>query len=359
MGNGWPVLHLAILAFAIIGHNALGSVAAGPASQSATGPAPGGGPSQAGGPEESLVITVELAPEMTRPVRHPGETFFTTELKFSYNGGRVILSGDPPPSTPFGVDDRLVMAVERPDGTTRTWDWIFNTRCFENQPVPPQDLTDLFQRGENVVSVALSDICSARVGTFGRLLLSEVGVAPRGGVGFPALLVWLLPLGLAVTVGGTVLVRRHRASDELSLAPIGNALPEEPSLTPGSQAALLALLRREDREAAGDENQPFEVSGTPVTVGTNSGCAIRLPPAPSVAPEHARIWFRDGRVMVHHIAPGYLTRVGDKQVIWASLGAGDEVAIGPHVLRCVGFIGIDSAEPDSDANAPDHSRRIY
>jgi VWFA-related protein len=78
----------------------------------------------------------------------------------------------------------------------------------------------------------------------------------------------------------------------------------------------------------------FELGEQPVTIGSGNECAIRLPAAPGLAEEHVRMWWRDGRLMLHHIAPDHVTTLAGKTVMWAAVEDGDEVGVGPYVLRC-------------------------
>ena len=82
-----------------------------------------------------------------------------------------------------------------------------------------------------------------------------------------------------------------------------------------------------------DQDLSFQVGGQPVTIGWGENCAIRLPAAPGFAAEHARLWWRDGQRMLHHLAPGQETIVAGKQIIWTSLQDGDEASIGPYSMR--------------------------
>ena len=89
-----------------------------------------------------------------------------------------------------------------------------------------------------------------------------------------------------------------------------------------------------------DEGRMFWVSEKPVTIGTGANCDIKLSAAPGIAEEHARLWWRDGRLMLHHIAPDLFTFVGSRNIIWTSLTDGDEASIGPYMLRiCVDLQG--------------------
>lgn len=132
-----------------------------------------GGPASAPTPMQPRYSTVEFLPRMaTRPVTQQGETFYTRDLDFNYTGGTVILSGEPPAVGEFWVDDAISITVRHPDGTTATWRQDFNAGCFANRPLPPQDVTHLFQPGRNVVSITLFDVCGANVGTSGPITLA-------------------------------------------------------------------------------------------------------------------------------------------------------------------------------------------
>jgi uncharacterized protein YegL len=80
-------------------------------------------------------------------------------------------------------------------------------------------------------------------------------------------------------------------------------------------------------------DQSFEVGDEPVTLGTSSECQIRLEEGEgAVAVQHARVWLRDGNLMLHHLAPLHESLVGGRPVSWVSLETGDEVDIGPYRL---------------------------
>ncbi len=77
----------------------------------------------------------------------------------------------------------------------------------------------------------------------------------------------------------------------------------------------------------------FQVGEQPLIIGSGDACDILLPDAEGVAEEHLRIWRRDGRLMLHHLAPGVETIVAGNAVDWASLGDGEEAWFGPFLLR--------------------------
>ena len=82
----------------------------------------------------------------------------------------------------------------------------------------------------------------------------------------------------------------------------------------------------------------FVVGEAPITIGYGTSCEIRLPEAPGFAREHARVWSRDGKLMLHHLAIGAETRLTDRSVMWASLDPGDRVTLGPYRLLCIGAV---------------------
>jgi hypothetical protein len=72
--------------------------------------------------------------------------------------------------------------------------------------------------------------------------------------------------------------------------------------------------------------------GTGAAIGSSRrDCTIVLPASSDVAPEHARLWLRDGKYLLHHA--GGLRRktfVGGQEADWVVLEPGDEVRIGGH-----------------------------
>ena len=101
------------------------------------------------------------------------------------------------------------------------------------------------------------------------------------------------------------------------------------------------------------EGRQYRVSEKPATIGTGENCDIRLPAAAGVAEEHARLWWRDGRLMLHHIAPDLVTHVGSREILWTSLEDGDEATIGPYTLRIgVGRREIQTEIQTKEAAAP-------
>jgi hypothetical protein len=81
------------------------------------------------------------------------------------------------------------------------------------------------------------------------------------------------------------------------------------------------------------EGAYFELAEVPAAIGSDAGCTVQLAAVEGVAGQHARLWWRDGKPMLHHIADGYETRVNGKTIDWASLDVGYVVEIGPVTMR--------------------------
>jgi len=144
----------------------------------------------------------------------------------------------------------------------------------------------------------------------------------------------LLGLAVVLSAGGAGLlwrVRRDEPQPERSPATFDERPIVRPqarhSGEPASHASGELVLELD----GGAESAAL--GPAPLSVGYDVTCGLALPEAPGVAPLHARVWTRDGRVMLHHLGNGNATRVNGRSVEWAVLNDGDQVLIGPHVIR--------------------------
>jgi VWFA-related protein len=72
----------------------------------------------------------------------------------------------------------------------------------------------------------------------------------------------------------------------------------------------------------------------PVTIGYDASCEVRVERTGEVAPRHAQVWMRDGKMMLRHIGGARRTTlVGGRPVEWVILEDGDEVRLGPWRWR--------------------------
>jgi len=83
----------------------------------------------------------------------------------------------------------------------------------------------------------------------------------------------------------------------------------------------------------GDESSGYALGREPTIIGSSDDLCTIVLPGDGIAPEHARIWFRQGKFLLHHV--GGLSRktfVSGQEADWVVLEFGDEVTIGPHRL---------------------------
>jgi hypothetical protein len=155
-----------------------------------------------------------------------------------------------------------------------------------------------------------------------------VAVEPEGGRSL-----WPLVLVAALLAGGGGLfwlLRRRREVPVPVFEPSEPRAPVPPPPGVGVAPVTPAVLELRGGPLMGRE---VEVTGEPLTIGTAPECDIVLPAGPGIEKQHARIWHRDGRYMLHRLARAGEVTVGDQPVQWAVLESGDEFSIGPHRFR--------------------------
>jgi hypothetical protein len=120
----------------------------------------------------------------------------------------------------------------------------------------------------------------------------------------------------------TAPVTRRRSTPEAALA---NAASNGRSIAPGQAGAVL-------RERGG-EGREFRLGEEPAVIGASDSVSTIILDGDGIAPEHARIWLRQHKYLLHHV--GGLSRktyVSGQEADWVVLETGDEVAIGAHRL---------------------------
>jgi hypothetical protein len=93
-------------------------------------------------------------------------------------------------------------------------------------------------------------------------------------------------------------------------------------------SAMGAVLREK-----GGQGREYELGLEPAVIGASSSTCTIVLDGDGIAPEHARIWLRQRRYLLHHV--GGLSRktyVSGQEADWVILETGDEVTIGPHRL---------------------------
>jgi Mg-chelatase subunit ChlD len=150
------------------------------------------------------------------------------------------------------------------------------------------------------------------------------GDESTGGTNWPAILALsVAALGSGAGVAAFVVRRRGRATTPPLQSTGSFSAPETPNEPQGLARATFVF-----------EGSSFGLSedAGPFVIGSSGECQVRLPEGPAVGGIHARLWWRDGKLMVHHLARGTETLVNGSPVEWVSLSDGDEITIGPHVL---------------------------
>jgi pSer/pThr/pTyr-binding forkhead associated (FHA) protein len=117
------------------------------------------------------------------------------------------------------------------------------------------------------------------------------------------------------------------------------AVPAAQSDAKGLARPLLVRTAGEAREGPPQFRLVASQAGATSRVDLNGAVSIGSSPdsdivfsGDGVARHHARLWVRDGKVMVHHLAVGYETLVAGQPIDWAPLAAGSEVRVGGGTL---------------------------
>jgi hypothetical protein len=111
--------------------------------------------------QEPEVEIIPLAPLIVEAARDPQArgTFYRKAVTVDYRGGRVLLSSNPQGDGLLRTDDLVVITVTHADGSSKAFSHDFRTpdRCYvgESRAV---DVSHLFARGRNVVTIELKDL---------------------------------------------------------------------------------------------------------------------------------------------------------------------------------------------------------
>lgn len=140
-----------------------------------------------------------------------------------------------------------------------------------------------------------------------------------------AIVIAIVALGAIGAAVGFVVFRRRRAR----AVPV-EALPANPVPADPTPAEVVEAGRPRATIRFGDTT--IELYERPLTIGWDASCDVRIERGPEIAPRHARVWWRDGRTMLHSLVAGFPTSVAGHPVEWGSLEDGDEVMIGAQTL---------------------------
>ena len=166
-----------------------------------------------------------------------------------------------------------------------------------------------------------------------------IGESDDGGLNIPLITFSAMAMLVLAVVASFFILRwrRDRAVLQHQLAVV-EPNPRQAAAQPLPRATGAMAMATEEQgpgrlveQTASGPGRVYEL-GTGAAIGTSRrDCTIVLPPSEHVAPEHARLWLRDGKYLLHHA--GGLRRktlVAGKEVDWVTLEPGDEITIGPH-----------------------------
>ena len=160
-------------------------------------------------------------------------------------------------------------------------------------------------------AVAESDVADGSDG----LVWIVVGVVVAASVALATLLVWRWRQRTPALVGGP----RHSGAVSIprpEVAPAASIAEGRLTVTEGPNSGTTVRVTRE-----------------PLDIGSAAECQLQLDSAGgSPASLHVRVWLQNDRLMVHHLARGSQTIVGERPVEWATLEPGDTLQIGQHII---------------------------
>jgi hypothetical protein len=142
----------------------------------------------------------------------------------------------------------------------------------------------------------------------------------------------IVVVAVAVLAVVGVFVRRWRRRRLVPFSGPGGDV--DVTIRPQNRTGMMANIRGKltivDGPMAG---LTVALSSGSVDIGSAPRCALWLGAANgAVADVHARVWLQSGRLMLHHLARGRETLVGDRPVEWATLEPNDTLRIGPYVI---------------------------
>lgn len=158
--------------------------------------------------------------------------------------------------------------------------------------------------------------------------------AADGGGGLP---VWFWPASvlalvlLSAPVASALVRRRLKPASALAGGPGHNVSPPLRSRGPAHVASnpggKLTVVEGPNAGVS------VSLASGPIDIGSDPSCGLGLDAGDgAVAGTHARVWLRGSRLMLHHLARGRQTLVGDQPMEWAILEPNDTLQIGPYVI---------------------------
>ncbi len=171
----------------------------------------------------------------------------------------------------------------------------------------------------------------------------------------------LLPIAAVVAVAAVALaglayvVLRRRAKRtrplEQRIKPWGDRVPNLEDWRTDDDAPLAVVTEPLGRLVAltgAHAGQGYDIGARPVSIGSSPRCAVRLEAGPDAAPEEARVWVRNGRLVVHRVATLTAMALEGASGGWVILEPGDDIDLGGVRFR----FELLSDAPESTSAAP-------
>jgi VWFA-related protein len=224
---------------------------------------------------------------------------------------------------------------------TQPYTYTFDPRSFARGAHTLKVIASFGSRSSDV-SVAFSSAPAAVTPSGGGGSMLPIALGALGG----------LVLAIVVFVGLRIRVaRRGEAPSTDRVVPWAtSAVPRPPVEEPGEAEQsepvgepLGVLISR----AGSDIGAEYTVGGSPIGVGSGALCGVRVDD-PSLASEEARVWVRNGHLMVHRVTR--LTSMVNDGTMggWMILEPGDTLEIGQHRFE-FRLVAAQAAAAESEA----------
>jgi hypothetical protein len=137
---------------------------------------------------------------------------------------------------------------------------------------------------------------------------------------------------------------RERDAGRQSDEAVPQPLPGVPFAQAPDRLARVSVLSGADAGAS------WEFGTVPIVFGSDRDADVRLERSRDVAPKHALLWVREGKIMLRHTGGVRQTFSAGRPVDWLILEEGDEFSIGPYVYR-VETVATNGAAPNAGTGA--------
>ncbi|MCH8993804.1 MAG: VWA domain-containing protein [Chloroflexi bacterium] len=228
-------------------------------------------------------------------------------------------------SVSFLVDDVAVLELTEPP-----YEFVFEPASYPD--------------GDHTLAV---EAVTSTAQTETRQVAIRTGEAAGGGISGSLLATGVIAIAIIAAVLLLLYLRRggpeSARNSELELMPNGPLggpplkrqpsvlLEDAPPPPPAAPKELLGHLHVTGGPGAGET---YSIGGSPVSIGSGHRCLIRLSERPDdeheIASEQARVWIRDGQLMVHQVRR--LTEAGATGGGWEILTPGEAFSVGPYTF---------------------------